>query len=78
MALTLDNILEVSVHNYGLWLIYNDYYAMKYDYLRYPQDKIKSHLDYFARCCIEFDEALFFQFVLMGIVRHVGEYTQDV
>lgn len=78
MALTLDKILEVSVHNYGLWLIYNDYYAMKYDYLRYPSDKIKSYLEYSARCCIDFDEALFFQLVLMGIVRHVGEYAKYV
>ncbi len=78
MALTLDKILEVSVHTYGLWLMYKDYDAMKYDYVRYPPDKIKSLLDYSARYCIVFDEALFFQFILMGIVRNVGKYTQYV
>lgn len=75
MALTLDKILEVSVHTYGLWLIYNDYDAMKYDYVRYPYGKIQSQLDYSPRYCIDFDEALFFQFVLMGLVRHVGRFT---
>jgi len=78
MALTLDKILEVSVYTYGIWLIYSDYDSMKYDYVRYPWDKIKSNFDYSPRYCIEFDEALFFQFVLMDIVRHVGEFTQYV